>query len=504
MSGLVPGRKRVFDGTDGNANDKTANISNKRQRTLHVACPFSFHDRSTYSGCRKYSLRQIADVRTHLQRVHMQDLFCPTCKHTFIGDNKRRNFDDHVTEKKCQPNSQPDPPGITQEFWDLHFKGKSQAANCLYDKSPLERKWYYIWDTLFPDSTRPASIYQRGAEDDEIVRDAVDTYIRSARLKEDLLEQLNLYSHESFDAFSAIEPHASVLEEIVKSVLQRLPSFYAQNQDNNSSLTQTPSTPIPPTPAPQTPMSAVTYRAVTTPILNAPQTALTYRSNSNWSSLPRPQPLGMNTEPLRINQEPPLISPPQATDHHSATHNNISTGSSLISPPMHQATHRPNAYHSSNNLGIEPPLISPLQSTHRQNAHHSVNTAFPSDGSTGCIDPKITMFPYHHHSGHLDTESLPVVTAAVAAAATETNMNMIHQSDGSRGQLLETPPKAGFAGLQIIENELHCGDQVNWMEYDNLNLIMSDPGGDDELQQGYSRGGGLTYPNPPNFPSRMR
>ncbi|KAK0667096.1 hypothetical protein QBC41DRAFT_324605 [Cercophora samala] len=60
---------------------------------IHLACPFWKLDPLGRKDCRDKKLRNVSDVRTHLQRAHMQPDFCLGCKPVLNPD---RNLNDHI------------------------------------------------------------------------------------------------------------------------------------------------------------------------------------------------------------------------------------------------------------------------------------------------------------------------------------------------------------------------------------------------------------------------
>ncbi|KAK4220514.1 hypothetical protein QBC38DRAFT_494131 [Podospora fimiseda] len=102
----------------------------------HLACPFNKYDKVRYRRCRNKTLRHISDVTQHIQRCHMMPQHMDVSQETF-----------------------------------RQFTGET------YGTTRKERKWFYIWEKLFPGATRPNSIYHYGTETTERVSDAIDNFI---------------------------------------------------------------------------------------------------------------------------------------------------------------------------------------------------------------------------------------------------------------------------------------------------------------------------------------
>ncbi|KAI1346737.1 hypothetical protein F5Y01DRAFT_297018 [Xylaria sp. FL0043] len=113
------------------------------------ACPFLYHNHEKHSECCKYELRRIQDVKQHLRRCHKRPPYCPVCYNTYETDKER---DDHVRTQQCAARPQTELDGLSQEQRDTLHKRKNS-------KDTPEAHWYFIWDTCFPNSTRPDSVY---------------------------------------------------------------------------------------------------------------------------------------------------------------------------------------------------------------------------------------------------------------------------------------------------------------------------------------------------------
>ncbi|KAK4185024.1 hypothetical protein QBC35DRAFT_504599 [Podospora australis] len=140
-----------------------------------LACPFNKLDKTTYRPCRSLVLRQTSDLRTHLRRYHLQPPFCPICKDTFLDDRRQDKLNEHIRQRNCQPNDKPDPPGIGLDLWDQLTNQRSRERDTptiARVTTAEERRWFTMWDLLFPGQPRPQSAYHEVSEFREHVADA--------------------------------------------------------------------------------------------------------------------------------------------------------------------------------------------------------------------------------------------------------------------------------------------------------------------------------------------
>ncbi|KAI1150761.1 hypothetical protein F4825DRAFT_425472 [Nemania diffusa] len=113
------------------------------------ACPFIFKDRRNHSRCLKYELKRIKDVKQHLLRAHLRPRYCPRCYATFNNDEER---DEHVRVCNVEDHPPVNIDGISDnQQMILHKRSNS--------KHTVEEKWYFLWETIFPNVDRPTGIY---------------------------------------------------------------------------------------------------------------------------------------------------------------------------------------------------------------------------------------------------------------------------------------------------------------------------------------------------------
>ncbi|KAI1655578.1 hypothetical protein F4813DRAFT_366552 [Daldinia decipiens] len=135
-----------------------ASASSRGERKRRYACPYFLHDSSTYFQCLNYYLHRVGDVRQHLLRRHVQEIYCPQCGHIFEGDTNHTNRDQHILDGNCEIRDFNIPPGMTT---DTVKRMKETAGGNARDDTA---KWFEIWNCVFPGIPQPMSPYL----DDEI------------------------------------------------------------------------------------------------------------------------------------------------------------------------------------------------------------------------------------------------------------------------------------------------------------------------------------------------
>ncbi|KAI1121906.1 hypothetical protein F5Y10DRAFT_255337 [Nemania abortiva] len=123
------------------------------------ACPYYLKDSKNHSGCRKYQLKRIRDVKQHLSRRHRRPPYCPCCCNTFESEVER---DEHVRAKQCDARV---PPVEIDGFSADQQIALSKRTN---SGQTAEDQWFIIWDILFLNTARPISVYLDKAISDEM------------------------------------------------------------------------------------------------------------------------------------------------------------------------------------------------------------------------------------------------------------------------------------------------------------------------------------------------
>lgn len=148
------------DDDDRGQDDKK---SSKRQETAlpkqSFACPFAKADPVTHLSCLHYTMSRIGDVKSHIQKHHMIPVHCPRCGLVF--DCPGRHHDDdrmaHIQAQACNLVNVKLRPGLVlspAQMGQLRNCGEASRTGSRY-----ERRWYGIWDFLFPDLPAPATPY---------------------------------------------------------------------------------------------------------------------------------------------------------------------------------------------------------------------------------------------------------------------------------------------------------------------------------------------------------
>lgn len=142
----------------GSDNPQSSRASSKGGTPRTFACHFYLHDRIGHSACLNIRLGRLSDVRQHLlERTHNQVVHCAVCGTTFPGraTEARRLRDAHVLTATCQPSPSPlNYPGITE---DEERRIRDIARNTRTADYDDVRRWFMIWDCLFPGEQRPES-----------------------------------------------------------------------------------------------------------------------------------------------------------------------------------------------------------------------------------------------------------------------------------------------------------------------------------------------------------
>ncbi|KAK3989614.1 hypothetical protein QBC44DRAFT_369908 [Cladorrhinum sp. PSN332] len=165
--------KRAADKTFTDSDAKRARTALPNQPV--IACPYSKHPEKKHTHkCRNFSLRTIADLKLHLHRCHELDVHCPTCQNIFTGANRHQDRDNHIRDNSCE--AQPEPTAFADKLPQVKIRalfgrqwrqGPHEAG-----ASDMLRKWFYVWDGIFPGTARPDSIYHHEPAEAEQRREA--------------------------------------------------------------------------------------------------------------------------------------------------------------------------------------------------------------------------------------------------------------------------------------------------------------------------------------------
>ncbi|KAH8889120.1 hypothetical protein GQ53DRAFT_598089, partial [Thozetella sp. PMI_491] len=127
---------------------KSRHIKN-REGQKYLACPFWKLDYAKYNQCLTKKLTTIGYVKQHLYRKHTADFYCDYCLVVFEDKNA---YDYHRSMARDQCRRDP----------SATFEGVSYVQHRMLtrkSKGKLEEQWFAIWDILFEQKSRPASIF---------------------------------------------------------------------------------------------------------------------------------------------------------------------------------------------------------------------------------------------------------------------------------------------------------------------------------------------------------
>jgi len=133
--------------------------NSRRQETRHpgqsFACPFAKADPVTHRSCLRYTLKRIGDVKAHIQRNHMAPVQCPRCGLVFDGRKKHDDRRKHIEAQACDLVHFKPLLGLSlQQIAALKSSNEANRTGSKY-----ERRWYSLWDSLFPGELQPATAY---------------------------------------------------------------------------------------------------------------------------------------------------------------------------------------------------------------------------------------------------------------------------------------------------------------------------------------------------------
>ena len=187
-----------------------------RQETRHpgqsFACPFAKADPVTHRGCLGYTLKRIGDVKYHIQRHHMVPVQCPRCGLVFHGRKKHEDREKHIQAQACDLVDFKPLAGLSpQQMADLKSSNEANRTGSRY-----ERRWYSLWDSLFPGELQPATAYA-GSEFQERI-DLAAAVVSSGT-----------HIHEFAIRFPADQREK--IHDIFNIVIQQFKSYAARQED---------------------------------------------------------------------------------------------------------------------------------------------------------------------------------------------------------------------------------------------------------------------------------
>lgn len=149
------GTKRARAPSDIMSSDHDSQPSRSRRvRTedrprVILACPFYKWNPARYRGCRRILLTKISYVKQHILRSHRMPPHCQICNTLYQTDEQLRT---HVRSMSCSRRPYSPPDGVTE---DQIYQLRSRVNQ----KNSLEAQWYEVFDIIFPNAQRPASVH---------------------------------------------------------------------------------------------------------------------------------------------------------------------------------------------------------------------------------------------------------------------------------------------------------------------------------------------------------
>jgi len=114
-----------------------------------LACPYWKKDRRTFFQCAKLQLKEVKNVKQHLNRKHTRKIRCPKCQDEFETE---ADCNHHVRFVSCQVQDEVEDSGISRDQVEELSK-KGPARQTQWDR------WYVVWRVVFPQLAPPSSPY---------------------------------------------------------------------------------------------------------------------------------------------------------------------------------------------------------------------------------------------------------------------------------------------------------------------------------------------------------
>ncbi|KAK3376368.1 hypothetical protein B0T24DRAFT_218440 [Lasiosphaeria ovina] len=143
------------------------------------ACHFAKQDPTEHASCLKFEFTRTPDIWQHFRRKHPSvPTRCVKCGLLFSGDEKVREWQEHSRQRTCLKRKIPFVGGITPGQWD-DIQDDQEAPG---PGTPMERRWYRIWEILFPELPRPPSPYA-GSEFRERIWHVFQSFIQAGEVQ---------------------------------------------------------------------------------------------------------------------------------------------------------------------------------------------------------------------------------------------------------------------------------------------------------------------------------
>ncbi|KAI1174931.1 hypothetical protein F4777DRAFT_552452 [Nemania sp. FL0916] len=126
---------------------ESGNIINTCLLMDHLICPFYVRQKERYRNClTRVDLRNIEDLKEHLEMEHLQPSYCPTCYETFAS---ALSWQEHIQQRLCAPSTRSRPEGVSI----LQIQQLAQQEDPWVSR---ELQWLSIWEIVFPGVKLPS------------------------------------------------------------------------------------------------------------------------------------------------------------------------------------------------------------------------------------------------------------------------------------------------------------------------------------------------------------
>ncbi|KAK1980160.1 hypothetical protein LZ30DRAFT_144734 [Colletotrichum cereale] len=129
--------------------------------TKTLACPFWKKNPDNHRQCYKKVLSKIKYVKSHLYRFHPAPITCPCCGVEFQSEDVRN---EHLRARGCEVVER----GYIADHEGLTAERMRQVSKRADPRHSEEEQWFFIWETIFPNTPRPSSAYIDGALSEDI------------------------------------------------------------------------------------------------------------------------------------------------------------------------------------------------------------------------------------------------------------------------------------------------------------------------------------------------
>ncbi|KAI0810572.1 hypothetical protein GGR55DRAFT_644453 [Xylaria sp. FL0064] len=177
----------------------------------HLPCPFYVKQKQKYRSClTRADLREIEDLKQHLESEHHQPSYCPTCYDTF---DSTKNWEDHIRRGSCVPLTKSCPEGIsTLQLQELARRDDHRVSR--------ERRWLLIWEIIFPGVKLPSPVISPGGVERMVWLLRDDWSAKGDRMVSDFLVKARLHGLHD-DQISSATLGAQIFDLVIDKLVER-------------------------------------------------------------------------------------------------------------------------------------------------------------------------------------------------------------------------------------------------------------------------------------------